>query len=346
MIPYHSFAQQVIESPKKQIEQGVLPKDVKCNIGLILIIAVEDGSPKCVTPSSAELLFERGWTTTKNFEVSGQNATTIQAKPNVSTNATTIQAKPNVSTNATTVSSNTSINMMIGVGGPNVQDQLQTLKPYLRDGDIIVAPPSVIDKVSVLQQEIPGLQIGTGGVNVQKILPTIATFPSNVNYVTYDYEKSSGPDFSKDQTTAIGYFDQLYQEAHKDGKKLVIVPVWLNGQDWDWGEVAKHTDILLVQVQNFQTGANFPPQLTSQGLGIDLGGVTKKIIDEVHAKSPSTKIYLQFGFKYGSSADDVIRDIKTVKNIGADGINLWFNPLDPSSSYLPLAVQVLQSVNR
>jgi hypothetical protein len=47
-------------SPKKQVSQGIDPVAVKCNVGLELFIK-NNGSPVCVKPSTAEILYERGW---------------------------------------------------------------------------------------------------------------------------------------------------------------------------------------------------------------------------------------------------------------------------------------------
>lgn len=48
-----------VESPKKQIRQGVSPENIQCNIGLELVIR-NNGSPACVTEKTAEKMKERG----------------------------------------------------------------------------------------------------------------------------------------------------------------------------------------------------------------------------------------------------------------------------------------------
>jgi hypothetical protein len=48
-------------SPLQQVQSGLSPQDVKCNEGLVLIIKTEDGSPACVTQSTADALITRGW---------------------------------------------------------------------------------------------------------------------------------------------------------------------------------------------------------------------------------------------------------------------------------------------
>ena len=48
-------------SPKKQIQQGILPEKILCNEGLELIFKSTDGSPACIKPSSLKPLVNREW---------------------------------------------------------------------------------------------------------------------------------------------------------------------------------------------------------------------------------------------------------------------------------------------
>jgi hypothetical protein len=47
--------------PLQQFESGITAKDVKCNIGFQNVVKVENGSPACVKPDTANTLIERGW---------------------------------------------------------------------------------------------------------------------------------------------------------------------------------------------------------------------------------------------------------------------------------------------
>ena len=51
----------VYVSPLKQIQSGILPKDVKCKQNLILVIKIENGSPACVKQTSVTRLLAHGW---------------------------------------------------------------------------------------------------------------------------------------------------------------------------------------------------------------------------------------------------------------------------------------------
>ena len=55
--------QEIIMSPRKQIEAGTTPTDVVCNDGKELLIKVSTGSGTCVKSSSVSKLIERGWGT-------------------------------------------------------------------------------------------------------------------------------------------------------------------------------------------------------------------------------------------------------------------------------------------
>lgn len=47
--------------PLKQVQSGILPKDVKCKQNLILVIKTENGSPACVKQTSVTRLLAHGW---------------------------------------------------------------------------------------------------------------------------------------------------------------------------------------------------------------------------------------------------------------------------------------------
>lgn len=224
---------------------------------------------------------------------------------------------------------------------------LDLFREFLRSGDILVFPPKNYNEIHNIKDEIPGILLGTGGTSISSILPNITKLPSGIDIITYDYERDFTSEWTRNQNDSIKFFQQLKQEAHKNNKQLAIVPVFIFGANWDWGEVAKNTDILVVQVQNFQTGADLPDALTSKGLGVDLKQVTEHIVKQVRTKSPSTKIYLQFGFEVTDNADNVLIDIETVKNLGIDGVTLWYNPgTYNTTSKIVLLEDLLQKIYR
>lgn len=54
------------ESPKKQIQMGVLTPDIKCGDGLHLVMKKTNAFPACVKNSTAETLIKRGWAMPEN----------------------------------------------------------------------------------------------------------------------------------------------------------------------------------------------------------------------------------------------------------------------------------------
>ena len=50
-----------VDNPKQQMKNGILPSEVRCNVGLVLIFKSSNNLPACVKPPTAERLIERGW---------------------------------------------------------------------------------------------------------------------------------------------------------------------------------------------------------------------------------------------------------------------------------------------
>lgn len=239
----------------------------------------------------------------------------------------------------------TNLPLMIPIlNDENPDSELTVIKKFLKSGDILVFPPQLYQKVTQIQKEITDIELGTGGTSTQNLLPGISRIPPNVKYVTYDYEPDFTPEWTDDQKKSIELFTQLHEETKKYNKKLVIVPVYHFGQDWDWGEVAKHTDVLVVQVQNYQKGGKFPAQFIPNE---SLTEITKKLVKQVDAKSPTTKLYLQIGFAFGSKPNDVISDINEITNLGIDGFTLWYNPgTSGKTSKFEMLQETLENLER
>ncbi len=54
-----SFANADMESPKKQLKNGILVEEIQCNTGLELVIR-NNGTPACVKPETVEKMHQRG----------------------------------------------------------------------------------------------------------------------------------------------------------------------------------------------------------------------------------------------------------------------------------------------
>ena len=57
----HDESKIIHKSPRAQVQDGIVPNEVVCREGFKLLLKTNDGSPACVTPSTADKLVERGW---------------------------------------------------------------------------------------------------------------------------------------------------------------------------------------------------------------------------------------------------------------------------------------------
>jgi hypothetical protein len=55
------FHKKGLLSPLKQLESGILPKDIQCKQGFVLLVKVSNNSPACVKPTTAQKLVEHRW---------------------------------------------------------------------------------------------------------------------------------------------------------------------------------------------------------------------------------------------------------------------------------------------
>jgi hypothetical protein len=55
-------------SPLKQLESGILVKNIQCNEGYILLVKMINGHPSCVRHSSEKRLLANGWITLESFD--------------------------------------------------------------------------------------------------------------------------------------------------------------------------------------------------------------------------------------------------------------------------------------
>ena len=74
----NSFAQadDTVPNPIKQIKSGVLPQDVQCKEGFVLVIWPFDQSPACLSPEKSTRLLAHGWITPANLPLAHLRAPT------------------------------------------------------------------------------------------------------------------------------------------------------------------------------------------------------------------------------------------------------------------------------
>ena len=93
------YAQENIPSPLKQVQSGVLPQDIKCKEGFVLIIRA-NGDPTCVKPTSITRLLSHGWITLEKFEL------IHQITNNTSNNTTSLVNTAKTVTNSISTNNN------------------------------------------------------------------------------------------------------------------------------------------------------------------------------------------------------------------------------------------------
>ena len=333
---------------------GVLSYQVKCNTGFVLILKIEDKSAICSTPHSANVLIFRGVgekITKQIVESMGglagkqpQNVTTPPTNPTPPQNVTTPPTNPTPIPIPTQTGKKFSV--MTAIFGNNISGQISQLKPYLNSGDVIDLRPTQISYASELKSQL-GVQVAIAGqttINVDQLKSQAPTWSlDNVDIIAYDFEKATVPDFSTDQSTAISKFSQAYQIAHSLNKKLWINPAWQggwqsDGTQWDWGEVAKNTDILCLQTPNLETGAR---QFGKNTHGMTLEQAVSSVVQQVKAKAPNTKVFFQFGAGTGQTTQQAIDDINKIKSLGIDGVFIF-----PQSGRTDFLVTVMQGIGK
>src|SRR5207245_1059371 len=53
-------------SPLKQLESGIMTRDIQCKHNFVLLIKMENGHPGCVKPTSMTRLLSHGWITVED----------------------------------------------------------------------------------------------------------------------------------------------------------------------------------------------------------------------------------------------------------------------------------------
>lgn len=57
-----------------QFKSGIASKDVKCHGNFLLTFKAKDGSPACVKPETAKILYERGWALVLSVNLNSSNS--------------------------------------------------------------------------------------------------------------------------------------------------------------------------------------------------------------------------------------------------------------------------------
>ena len=130
------------------------------------------------------------------------------------------------------------------------QRDVEILKPHMTGNDIVLFPAANYTYVSSLPNQIPGLGLGTGGTSITTLKNVIPTLPSNVKYVTYDYERGWSPEWTNNFAISMNYFEDLHNATQSSGKKFMPFPVFVLAIDWHWSEVVKNSDVYTLSLHD------------------------------------------------------------------------------------------------
>jgi hypothetical protein len=298
------FAQ--IDSPKKQMNHGVLAQDVKCKSDLVLILKITDKTAACVRPSTASHLVQNGW----GVEI--QNETFVR-------------------------SSNFHLAFLLNTRSPYYNDNLQLLAKNLRDGDYLFVIDSKLILPSQLVQQAklmcsPGVHVNSAVLysKLQKIIDESATLPGGIDWVIYDYENGTdfSPEFTTNETASLVYFDEAQAAIEKyntltgSAAKFMVTPPYVELQkgNWDWGAAAKHMGGIDVQTQRLvKDMPTFKDNIS-------------KIAEQIHGKSPETFSMIQFSLRPSvGTIQDTVDGISNVKDIRIDAFLIFYDQYSQNS---------------
>ena len=305
-----SFAES-IESPKKQMEKGVLSKDVVCNSGLVLILKASDNSAACVKQSTSIRLLQQGW-----------GIMVPKVSPQETTPQNQSQTKPPL---IPTPTSKFNLAFLASSNSANIQLFEDNLKP----GDYLIVSTSLADDskaASVLQQAAdikskvkPGVNVITlvWYASINDIESKTSKLPKGIDYIAYDFEPwDKTPEYTTDQQETTFLLDRALKVTHDNGFKLMFTPTYgtiKNGQivmkDWDWSQIAQHTDSLVIQFQGYFKLSN----------GATEGNNMKNIIKDISDKSPNTLTFVQLALTpVGGTPDE---NIGAINDLHGGNIN-------------------------
>ena len=187
-----------VDSPKKQLDRGILPEDILCKEGFQLVIR-NNGSPACVKPATAEKFEDRGIA----FIPIGISNLIIKEKENQENPP--IEFKDAINKNETIPSS--------GVKFKDAQNEIETIPAtggtfvnfYITDDDLNIAHSGieVIETLGLLEFTINGIVVD-GPDRMVETGPDTGVF-----YARFELPQTiNGKPISQDDIVEVKYFDQ------------------------------------------------------------------------------------------------------------------------------------------
>ncbi len=300
-----------IESPLKQFKQGIPISEIKCAEDHQLVIKKSDKTPACVFSTTASILFERGWAIDANI------STEIIPKEDHSKTIPSVFA-------------------IFYTSGSN-HANLELFERYLRPGDylFITTPLDQDSDFSQLFQDtaeaksrvVSGVKVFSFAwySKIDAIKLHSAYLPKGVDGVIYDYE--SGPMYSPEYTTDYNKVSSLFvtasEIAHRNGLKIMLTPVFgdtVNKTEiehsWNWTEISKYTDFLVIQFQHYFKDHDADSLKTRMG----------KIMQDINSTSGNPAFVELSLTAIGGTADEDLQAMQDLKHVGASKFLIFFEP--------------------
>ena len=282
------------QRPLKQLASGVDPRQIQCDLGFLLIIKSEDGTPACVRPDTAQKLVERGW-------AKETVSSSVEKFPNL---------KLNFSTNASSISSSRAIGIDISLNNTNSGSfSLKARDHWPRDDLSLGSCSNLPIGIAILKGyytlqnmsgasslwlypnlPCPPMLLGTTGYTFQP-LSDMATRECSSSFSCHDYIAIKGH-------LAIGGYlvDNDHANPFQPGNYTIV------GGD-EWGDVAiRHFVVINSTIFAGDTGTiSCPPPIGIDTKIVNSTGFAFNFTSKYHdtfvlTKGESGKIMLQYSY--------------------------------------------------
>lgn len=295
-------------SPLEQTRNKILADQVKCNQGLALVFKATNLMPACVTQAGAHALITRGWAVSPN-----SNAAHLESMANPSREYNMV--------------------FLVNSASPQYNKTLASIAKHLKAGDYLLIEGYSGTRLDIGQkvQETrslvsPGVNVGAIRIysNIDQITRNVPNLPKGFGYIGYDYEQGRGfsPEFTTNETESIHYFDKArsaveqYNLKTGSNAKFLIMPPYgeLRKANWDWGQAARHADMVDIQFQAFIKDGKFLSYVLDA-------------IAQIKQEAPSTKAFVQLSLIASrGTAQDNLDSISMINKLPIDAFLMFYHP--------------------
>lgn len=215
-------------------------------------------------------------------------------------------------------------------------DNLKVFVKNLKNGDYLLIRGKPTEALTVIQKVADARPMFDSRVHVNSaifyysigdIIRTISKLPPGIDFIVYDYEKGDNysPEFTTNESKSIQYFDQAKaavlqynKKTDGDAKLMVTPPVGeLSSANWNWSLVAKHMDVMDMQLQAF-----VQDRKTMQHYVLET-------FDKTESSSPTIFIQISITKTRGTIQDNVDA-INTIKDSRIGAFLIWYQSTQTS----------------